>query len=134
MRSVLVTLLLISTSALAEQNPFLPPAARQTLSEAPAGAATLGSNGQMIQPAAHVVSQEALKTATLQGAKMIAIINGEEVWFKPEEGLYVRYKADISSRSTLESQGQVSETEAIENKIADVQKAAQKPIKQAKKW
>lgn len=133
MRSALVLLLLCSTSALAEQNPFLPPEARQSTQGNQIAPTTISPNGQVV-PVAPVVSPQALKMAELRGARMVAIINGEEVWYKPTEGVYVRYSASPSSKNTLESQAQAPEVEDIEKKIADVQKAAQKPTKQAKQW
>ncbi|MBD8089321.1 hypothetical protein IFT48_04940 [Pseudomonas fluorescens] len=133
MRKALLLFILCSTSALAEQNPFLPPDARQVPEPQPGAPVNVGAYGQVI-PAPLVVSPKAQKQAELQGARMVAIINGKEVWYKPESGIYVRYDASSDSKNTLEAQAQAPEVDAIEKKIADVQKAAQKPTKQAKQW
>lgn len=133
MRKALMLLALCSTSALAEQNPFLPPESRQVANVQPGMPINIGRSGEVI-PAPIVVSPQAQKQAELQGARMVAIINGKEVWYKPEAGIYVRYDVDTNSKKTLEAQAAAPEADAIEKKIADVQKAAQKPTKQAKQW
>ncbi|KPC17785.1 Uncharacterized protein AC499_0987 [Pseudomonas amygdali pv. lachrymans] len=65
---------------------------------------------------------------------MVAIINGKEVWYKPDAGIYVRYDVDDTSKKILEAQTPDPGVEAVEKKIAEVQKTAQKPTKQAKQW
>jgi len=135
MRKALMLMLLVvcSTSALAEQNPFLPPEARQVANIQAGMPVNVGPTGQAI-PAPLVVSPQMQKQAELQGARMVGIINGKEVWYKPDAGIYVRYDVDTNSKKTLEAQAVAPEVDAIEKKIADVQKAAQKPTKQAKQW
>lgn len=132
MRKTLMLLALCSTSALAEPNPFLPPEARMT--ESFNSGLPMSGPGGIALPAPVTVSPQAKKQAELQGARMVAIINGKEVWYKPEAGIYVRYDADDASKKTLETQAPDPESEAIEKKIAEVQKTAQKPTKQAKQW
>ncbi|AXH59394.1 hypothetical protein [Pseudomonas amygdali] len=129
---MLMLLALCSTSALAELNPFLPPEARQTESFN-SGMPVTGPSGIAL-PTPAAVSPQAKKQAELQGARMVAIINGKEVWYKPDAGIYVRYDVDDTSKKILEAQTPDPGVEAVEKKIAEVQKTAQKPTKQAKQW
>lgn len=132
MRKTLMLLALCSTSALAEPNPFLPPEARMT--ESFNSGLPMSGPGGIALPTPVTVSPQAKKQAELQGARMVAIINGKEVWYKPDAGIYVRYDVDDASKKTLETQAPDPESEAVEKKIAEVQKTAQKPTKQAKQW
>lgn len=132
MRHLLLFLLMASTSAFAERNPFLQPDQRQTqpalsVQSPEGGAAT-------VAPMVPEQSPKALKAAALEGAKMVAIINGEEVWYKPSEGFYVRYPATPHSKSEMEAQVKAPDVEAIEKGLADVQNTPKSPKQQAQKW
>ena len=91
-----IALALFAAGALANDNPFLKPDKRQP--EAPA----------IIAPAMTMVNGVSVPTppaapvdTAVVGAKLIAVINGEEVWLKNEDKTYVRQKERDGSRIKL---------------------------------
>jgi hypothetical protein len=138
MKLALSLLVLLSTMAQAEENPFLPPLQRlapvpvvgnlQALSGAGAGASGI--------PVASVVDPVVQrKKNDLMGARMVAIIDQEEVWYRPEQGIYVRYPANGLSISTLEAPKVQDDIQQIKQAIAPVEsKSTIKKGAKGKSW
>lgn len=116
----LLMIFAVSVHAQADQNPFLPPQMRQvTVTSAegyPANPSSitgaLNTGGAILGPVAQRKQNE------LAGARMVAIIDREEVWYKPEQGVYVRYPADGTSISTLEAPKPSDDIQQIKQAIA----------------
>ncbi|MDT8924920.1 hypothetical protein RBE51_19210 [Pseudomonas taiwanensis] len=116
----LLMILAASAHAQAEQNPFLPPQMRQVTvtseggyPSSPSGVPGVSRAGS---PIVDPVAQR--KMNDLAGARMVAIIDRQEVWYKPEQGLYVRYPADGTSISTLEAPKPSDDIQQIKQAIA----------------
>lgn len=90
-------LVLFAAGAFANDNPFLKPEKRQPAKPIVTAPAVTMVNGVAVPtpPPAPV------ETAVV-GAKLIAVINGEEVWLKNEDKTYVRQKERDGSRIKLQ--------------------------------
>jgi hypothetical protein len=133
----LLMILAVSAQANAEQNPFLPPQMRQVTVTSEEGypASPSGMPGALraANPIVDPVAQR--KQTELTGARMVAIIDREEVWYKPEQGVYVRYPADGTSISTLEAPKPTDDIQQIKQAIAPhVGKPSTKKDAKGKSW
>lgn len=90
-------LALFAAGALANDNPFLKPDKRQPEKPAIVAPAMTMVNGVPVLAPPPVP----VDTAVV-GAKLIAVINGEEVWLKNEDKTYVRQKERDGSRIKLQ--------------------------------
>lgn len=121
MKRVLCLVLLVGAlNAHAEENPFLPPSKRVV--PVPAGQvpqASVAVNGMGL-PAPQIAQDPVLtrKLANLQGARMVSVINNEEVWYKPDQGIYVRYPAGSDSAMTLQAQKPQQELDDLQQALA----------------
>ena len=91
-----IALALFAAGALANDNPFLKPDKRQP--EAPA---IIAPAMTMVNGVSVPTPQAAPVDTAVVGAKLIAVINGEEVWLKNEDKTYVRQKERDGSRIKL---------------------------------
>lgn len=116
-------LALVCVAAQAEENPFYPPSQRLSATSV-VGGIPVASNGVPVPVHGVVVptidSAAQRKAKDLEGARMVAIISGEEVWYKPEQGVYVRYPVDGSSVATLEAPRPVDAIQEIKQVISPV--------------
>lgn len=121
MRQVLsLVLLLAALNVHAEENPFLPPIKR--IVPVPMGQvaqAAVAVNGMGL-PAPQIAQDPVLtrKLTNLQGARMVSVINNEEVWYKPDLGVYVRYPAGSDSVMTLQAQKPKQDLEELQQALA----------------
>jgi len=97
-QGALMGLLLLSGAAQATDNPFLKPEKRQPEKPVEAAPAMTMGNGVAV-PAVAMPAETAVV-----GAKLIAVINGEEVWLKNEEKTYIRQKERDDSKIKLQEQ------------------------------
>ncbi len=98
---VLIGAMLLSGQVFAADNPFLKPEKRQP--EKPVESAAPAVT--MVNGVAVPVATPPVDTAVV-GAKLIAVINGEEVWLKNEEKTYVRQKERDDSKIKLQEQAE----------------------------
>lgn len=95
-------LALFAAGAFASDNPFLKPDKRQP--ERPVVVAPPPVT--MVNGVAVPTPVEAPEDKAVVGAKLIAVINGEEVWLKNEDKTYVRQKARDESKIKLQEANQ----------------------------
>jgi hypothetical protein len=89
-------LALFAAGAFASDNPFLKPEMRQP--EKPVVVAPVTMVNGVAVPTPLAPPEE----NAVVGAKLIAVINGEEVWLKNEDKTYVRQKERDNSRIKLQ--------------------------------
>lgn len=138
MKQVLSLMLLIAAlNVHAEENPFLPPIKRvDPVAMGQVPQATVAVNGMGL-PAPQIAQDPVLtrKLANLQGARMVSVINNEEVWYKPDLGVYVRYPAGSDSVMTLQAQKPKQDLEELQQALAPAKgKPANKSGGKGKSW
>jgi len=104
--AILSLIVLPATSVLAEKNPFLKPDVRnppKPVQVAPSTQHMMGVPGASgAMPVIDNAMAPPQETGAVANAKLIAVINGEEVWFKTDEKIYVRQKERDGSKIRLQ--------------------------------
>jgi hypothetical protein len=95
-------LVLFAVGAFASDNPFLKPEKRQPEKPVVVAPAPVTMVNGVAVPAPVAPPEE----KAVVGAKLVAVINGEEVWLKNEDKTYVRQKARDESKIKLQEANQ----------------------------